>query len=390
MYLEGSSVCYICEKFNEEEVLNRHWATTTVDKILSNKIYIGNIEHGKKNKKDAQIFENVVPTIIDKTTFDMVQKRKEKNLKNFKRKRTYIFMQKILCPKCHKIMGGESSTSGTGDKHIYYKCNCCKKRISEKRIEKELLKFLNDMLDFFLIIDNSFKPSMCRDIELEISKYEKMKEEQNDKITRIKKEFMDGEIAAKFFEKELHYLEKEIKNIELKIVELKDLKQNNEHKQDALLFFNVKEIEKLKLKSEYVKEHNLWNQLSQEQKQYIINKYIDEIEINSDNNRNVSILNIIFNKNEIENIGYMFRNDCFDMIVDACDRDIILSNTKSEEETKSYISTLRNFYNIKETTIQAELLDINSFNMDDIIQIIPQEKSSKFEKNKFTILQIEI
>ena len=390
MYLEGSSVCYICEKFNEENVLNRHWATTTVDKILSNKIYIGNIEHGKRDKKNAQIFENVVPTIIDKTTFDCVQKRKEKNLKNFKRKRTYIFMQKILCPKCNKIMGGESSTSGTGDKHIYYKCNCCKKRISEKKIEKELLKFLNDMLDFFLIVDNSFKPSMCRDIELEITKYEKMKDELNDKVSRIKKEFMDGEIAAKVFEKELHYLEKEIKNIELKIIELKDLKQSNEHKQDVELFFNVKEIEKLKLKSEYVKEHNLWNQLSQDQKQYIINKYIDEIEISSDNNHNVSILNIIFNKNEIENIGLMFRNDCFDMIVNVEDRDIILSHVKSDEETKSYISTLRNFYNIKETTIQTELFDIAKFNSDEVIQIIPQEKKSKFEKNKFTILQIEV
>lgn len=390
MYLEGSSVCYICEKFNEENVLNRHWATTTVDKILSNKIYIGNIEHGKRDKKNAQIFENVVPTIIDKTTFDCVQKRKEKNLKNFKRKRTYIFMQKILCPKCHKIMGGESSTSGTGDKHIYYKCNCCKKRISEKKIEKELLKFLNDMLDFFLIVDNSFKPSMCRDIELEITKYEKMKVELNDKVTRIKKEFMDGDIAAKVFEKELHYLEKEIKNIELKIVHLKELKQSNNHKQDALLFFNVKEIEKLKMKSEYVKEHNLWNQLSQEQKQYIINKYIDEIKISSDNNHNVSILNIIFNKNEIENIGYMFRNDCFDMVVDTCDRDIILSNTKSDEETKNYVSTLRNFYNIKETTIQAELFDITQYEHDEIIQIISQKKKNKFEKNKFTILQIEV
>ena len=253
MYLEGSLVCYICEKFNEENVLNRHWATTTVDKILSNKIYIGNIEHGKRDKKNAQIFENVVPTIIDKTTFDCVQKRKEKNLKNFKRKRTYIFMQKILCPKCNKIMGGESSTSGTGDKHIYYKCNCCKKRISEKKIEKELLKFLNDMLDFFLIVDNSFKSSMCRDIELEIIKYEKMKVELNDKESRIKKEFMDGEIAAKVFEKELHYLEKKIKNIELKIVHLKELKQSNDHKQDVKLFFNVKEIEKLKVKSEYEK-----------------------------------------------------------------------------------------------------------------------------------------
>ena len=45
------------------------------------------------------------------------------------------------------------------------------------------------------------------------------------------------------------------------------------------------------------------------------------------------------------------------MVVDICDRDIILSNTKSDEETKNYVSTLRNFYNIKETTIQAELFE---------------------------------
>ena len=389
MYLEGSSVCHICEIFNEENVLNKHWATITVDKILSNKIYIGSIEHGKRDKKNTQIFEDVVPAIIDKTTFECVQKRKEKNLKNYKRKRTYIFMQKILCPKCHKIMGGESSTSGTGDKHIYYKCNCCKRRISEKKIESELMRFLNDMLDFFLIIDNSFKPSMCRDIDEEITKYEKLKKDLNDKITRIKQEFLDGEIAAKSFEKELHYLEKEIKNIEIKIAELKDLKQNNEHKQDVELFFNMKELEKLKLKSEYVKEHSLWSKLSQEQKQYIINKYIDEIEINSDNNHNISILNIIFNKNEIENIGLMLRNDCFDMIVNVKDRDIILSNIKSSEETKKYIDTLRKFYNVVETKITSELFDINDYS-EDIIQIIPQEKKNKFEKNKFTILQIEV
>ncbi len=389
MYLEGSSVCHICDIFNEENVLNKHWATTTVDKILSNKIYIGSIEHGKRNKKNTQIFEDVVPVIIDKTTFECVQKRKEKNIKNYKRKRTYIFMQKILCPKCHKIMGGESSTSGTGDKHIYYKCNCCKRRISEKKIESELTKFLNDMLDFFLIIDNSFKPSMCRDIDEEITKYEKLKKDLNDKITRIKQEFMDGEIAAKSFEKELHYLEKEIKNIEIKITELKDLKQNNEHKQDVELFFNMKEIEKLKLKSKYVKEHNLWSKLSQEQKQYIINKYIDEIEISSDNHHNISILNIIFNKNEIENIGLMFRNDCFDMVVNIEDKDVILSNVKSNEEIKKYIKTLRKFYNVVETKITSELFDINDYS-EDIIQIIPQEKKNKFEKNKFTILQIEV
>lgn len=388
MYLEGYSVCYICDTFNKENILNRNWPTTTVDKILSNKLYIGVIEHGKRNKDNVLIFEDVVPAIIDKTTFECVQKRKEKNLKNYKRKRTYIFMQKILCPKCHKIMGGESSTSGTGDKHIYYKCNCCKKRISEKKIEKELIKFLNDMLDFFLIIDNTFKPTISKDVELEIKKYEKLKDELNGKITKLKTSFVEGVLTPNDFQKKLKSLERDLENINNKLLKLNELKQNNDHKQDAKMFFNIKEIEKLKLESEYVKDNNLWYKLSQEQKQFIINKYIDEIEIES-NNCNISILNILFNKNEIENIGYMFRNDCFDMVVDLNDKDIILSDVKNEKQTKAYIEALRNFYNINETIIESESFDINEFN-DGIIQIIPQEKKNKFDKNKFTILQIEV
>ncbi len=388
MYLEGYSVCYICDTFNKENILNRNWPTTTVDKILSNKLYIGVIEHGKRNKDNVLIFEDVVPAIIDKTTFECVQKRKEKNLKNYKRKRTYIFMQKILCPKCHKIMGGESSTSGTGDKHIYYKCNCCKKRISEKKIEKELIKFLNDMLDFFLIIDNTFKPTISKDVELEIKKYEKLKDELNGKITKLKTSFVEGVLTPNDFQKKLKSLERDLENINNKLLKLNELKQNNDHKQDAKMFFNIKEIEKLKLESEYVKDNKLWYKLSQEQKQFIINKYIDEIEIES-NNCNISILNILFNKNEIENIGYMFRNDCFDMVVDLNDKDIILSDVKNEKQTKAYIEALRNFYNINETIIESESFDINEFN-DGIIQIIPQEKKNKFDKNKFTILQIEV
>ena len=390
MYLEGKSVCSICQTFNEENVLNRHWATTTVDKLLSNQIYIGNMEYNKRKKENIQLFENVVPAIIDKTTFAMVQKRKEKNLKNYKRKRTYIFMQKIYCPRCHKIMGGESSTSHTGDKHIYYKCNNCKKRISEKKIEKSLMKFLNDMLDFFLIIDNSFKPSMNHDIDNEIKRYDKLCDELKGKINRIKTAFLDGIIEAKELQKELNSLENEQLKCDKKIKELEKLKINNDHKQDVELFFNIKEIEKIKYKSSYVKENNLWDKLSQEQKQFIINKYIDSIEITIDKDNKISISNIIFNQNEIENIGYMFRNDCFDMVVSVEDRDVILSSYKNNQETESYISNLRNFYHIKEIEIDGELFDINEYNDDEIIQIIPQTKKNKFEKNKFKILKIGV
>lgn len=390
LYLDGMSVCSICKLFKEENVLNRRWPTTTVDKILSNQLYIGNSEYGKRTNNEIQIFENVVPAIIDKTTFDMVQKRKEKNLKNFKRKATYIFMQKIICPKCNKVMGGTSSTSKNKEKHLYYKCNCCKTRINEKKIEKELMKFLNDMLDFFLIIDNSFKPTLNKDVENEIKKYLTMKEDINNKITRIKTAFIDAIIDANIFQEELNELQRELENVEIKLNELEETKRNIEYKQDIETIFNIKEIEKMKMKSEYVKNHNLWKKLDSSQKYYIINKYIDEIKIDIDKNYNVSINDIIFNKNEIENIGYMFRSDCFDMIINIDERDAILSNYKNTFKTQEYIKSLREFYNIKETTIQADLFNINEYDKDNIIQIIPQERKTKFEKNKFTILEIEV
>lgn len=390
MYLDGSSVCSICKILNQENVLNRKWATTTVDKILSNQLYIGNMEYGKRSKSGIQIFENVVPAIIDKTSFEMVQKRKEKNLKNFHRKIVYIFMQKIRCPHCNKIMGGSSSTSKNKTKHTYYKCANCNTRINETKIERTLMKFLNDMLDFFLIVDNSFKPTLNKDTENDIKKFKQKEKELTEKSSRIKNAFINGLIEPTTLQAELKQIESDLEYVKNRLIELENIKESLEHKQDIKTLFNLKEIEKMKQKADYVKTNNLWKKLTKEQKQYLINKYIDEIEIDIDKDYNVSIVNIIFNKNEIENIGYMFRSDCFDMIVNINERDIILSNYTKEKDINKYVDKLRNFYNIKETIIQADSFDITELNTDDIIQIIPQEKNSKFDKNKFTILQIEV
>lgn len=251
------------------------------------------------------------------------------------------------------------------------------------------MEFLNDMLDFFLIIDNSFKPTLNKDVENEIKKYLTMKEDINNKITRIKTAFIDAIIDANIFQEELNELQRELENVEIKLNELEETKRNIEYKQDIETIFNIKEIEKWN-ETEYVKSHNPLEKIDSSQKYYIINKYIDEIKIDIDKKYNVSINDIIFNKNEIENIGYMFRSDCFDMIINIDERDAILSNYKNEFKTQEYIESLREFYNIKETTIQADLFNINEYDKDNIIQIIPQERKTKFEKNKFTILEIEV
>ncbi len=50
MYLNGKSICPICDNFNEENTLNRKWITITIDKILFNKIYIDCIKWQKKKR----------------------------------------------------------------------------------------------------------------------------------------------------------------------------------------------------------------------------------------------------------------------------------------------------------------------------------------------------
>lgn len=240
LYLDGLSVCSICKIFNEEEVLNRHWPTTTVDKILSNQLYIGNMEFGKRTDGTKQIFENVVPAIIDKTSFEMVQKRKEKNLKNFHRKLIYIFMQKVRCPKCGKIMGGSSSTSKNKTKHVYYKCANCNIRVNETKIENVLMKFLNDMLDFFLIVDNSFKPTLNQDTENKIKKYRKIENELKEKTNRIKQAFIDGLLEPTTLANELKEIESELELTKEKIKDLEQYQESLEYKQDIRTIFILK------------------------------------------------------------------------------------------------------------------------------------------------------
>lgn len=167
--MKGNSLCSIVKLFNEENILDREWKTRTIDDTLSNYKNIGFYQHRKRVKNEKTIlYEDVCPAIVDKHTFEIVQHQKEKNQKNHKRKHTYVYMQTVVCSKCSKMMGGGSCASKSNEKHIYYTCHTCKTVIAEKKLEKPLMNFLNDMFDYFLLIDNTFKPYLNKDTEAEV------------------------------------------------------------------------------------------------------------------------------------------------------------------------------------------------------------------------------
>ena len=390
LYIKGMAANAITKLLNEEKALNRKWIPTLVDRILSNEIYIGNYVHRKTiSIEESQTFIGVAPAIIEEEVFNIAQVQKQKNLKNYKRKQTYIFMQSVKCPKCGTIMGGCSSKSHTGEKHCYYHCAKCNTRISEKKIEKQMINFLDDMLDFFLLIDNTYKPYLYQDTESELKKCNKIINELETKEKRIKKVFVDGIVEELELKDELDFIKNQKKNTEEKIKDLSIKECSEDHKNEMRLIYNLKQLEQIKYKSYHVRKNKLWDKLPKEQKQELVFKYIDNISIEIDKKKNVSIKKININKKEIKNIGYMFRENCFDLVINSNDRNIILSNYKSKEDIESYIKSLSEFYKIKQSNYNFNSVNLEEFNKDnDLLQIIPNKKESRFDKENITLLSI--
>ena len=374
LYIKGIAANAITKLLNEEKALNRKWIPTLVDRILSNEIYIGNYVHRKTvSDEESQKFVGVAPAIIEEEVFNIAQIQKQKNLKNYKRKQTYIFMQSIKCPKCGTIMGGCSSKSHTGEKHCYYQCANCKTRVSEKKIEKQMINFLDDMLDFFLLIDNTYKPYLYQDTEKALKKCNKIIDELNTKEKRIKSAFVDGIVEEIELKDELDFIKNQRKITEEQIKDLTIKESTEDHKNEMRLIYNLKQLEQIKNKSYYVRKNHLWDKLSKEQKQELIFKYIDNISIEVDKKKNVSIKKININKKEIS----------------SNDKNLILSNYNSKEDLDSYIKSLSEFYNITQNNLNIDSINLEELNQkNSLLQIIPNKKQSRFDKENLTLLSI--
>jgi len=96
MYLEGKSYQQIDNIFNQEKVLEpKQWRDSTIQKILENRVYMGDYEQykriGKIQSIEPIIYMNVVEPIISRAMWEEAQIQKEKNQRAYARDRVYIF-----------------------------------------------------------------------------------------------------------------------------------------------------------------------------------------------------------------------------------------------------------------------------------------------------------
>ena len=58
----------------------------------------------------------------------------------------------------------------------------------------------------------------------------------------------------------------------------------------------------------------------------------------------------------------MFRENCFDILINSNDKNIILSNYQSNEDMEKYIKSLSEFYKINQSNLNIKSLNLEELN----------------------------
>lgn len=286
LYFEGKSYSTIANIFNEEKILNKtNWRDVRILKILSNPIYKGDYVAGKTVGRPIS-YENVVEPIVSKELWENCQAQKKKNQKNYMRTQHYIFLQKLRCPKCGRILAGGASHKIKADKwYFYYRCEDCKNNIKEEVIEKSVKKMLADILEYDNVVNEFFLPVLKAKIDNPKEQLEKELKSLHNKKDRIRKAYIDSLFTEDEYKEELSLIESQIELINAKLLENKQCEQLNFTPEDILLKRDMNYINHLKLPISYYAFNKCWKLLEREQKSNIIMRYIDDIELEMKGNK---------------------------------------------------------------------------------------------------------
>ncbi len=284
LYYEGNSYQTISNIYNEEKVFGKtNWCDSTILRILENEIYKGDYVHGKRTNHPTY-YENVVEPLVSKELWEECQVQKRKNSRNYKRDKEYLFLQKLRCPKCGRILGGNATRKKNGKVYYYYQCNVCKITIKETKIEDAVKTLLADILEYDNVVNEFFLPVLKSKIDNPKEELSKELKKLNSKKERIKKAYIDSLFTEEEFKEETKIIEEQTELINSKLLENEQAEQLNFTIDDILLKRDMDFINKVKLPISYYAFNENWDLLDRETKADIVMRYIDDVDLEMKDN----------------------------------------------------------------------------------------------------------
>ena len=349
LYYNGYSYQKISNLFNEEKVLGKeNWRDSTIVTILENEIYKGDFVHGKRTKHPTY-YEDVVEPIISKEMWADCQAQKKKNSRNYQRTLTYLYLQKLKCPKCSRILGGKATTKKNGNTYFYYYCNDCKIEFKEKIINDYFSQFIDELTEYDSVVNQFFFPMIKQKFDEPKEQLEKEIKEQNNKLERIKKAYINGVFELKEYNEEKKIVEKAISELESKLDTTDCVEELRFTPKDILLKRDIDFINKIKLDKEYQERTKTWKDYNRQEQAELIMKYVDDIELSLVGN-DVVVKQINFRDSICKPCQELFDKGYIDTTKLAIFGNVLgnirFSNYLAEEEVGEIIMRLRQYYDV--------------------------------------------
>lgn len=191
--ISGWSIFDIQTDLNQRGIKTRRggeWKKQSFSRLLSNEKYIGVYRFADV------VTEGGVPAILDRSTFDKVQKilsEKKKPRGKQRMNGEYLLTGKVFCGKCGSPMGAQCGTGKSGKKFDYYMCNrrrydhaCNKDNVPKDRLERAVAEAIKSEL-----MDDGFIDAVVSGYERSIAtmrndqKKEELQAELADVNTRL-------------------------------------------------------------------------------------------------------------------------------------------------------------------------------------------------------------
>lgn len=242
------------------------WCKTTVQKILSQQEYCGDIINFKtysksfknktryeNSKENWAVFKNVNEPIINRETFETVQKFISKTKRRAPKKENgerSIFNGLIYCGDCHSKMRYHTSTSNKeihyftcSDNKVDYRGKCPGRHYVRADALEEVVKLeLRRLVEMLEIDESYFAQLLLRKNDEEREKDKKFLESElqkaiarNNTVSQIYEKLYEdnviGKVSDEWFVELSHKYEKERMNLKAKIADtrhkIEELKNNN-------------------------------------------------------------------------------------------------------------------------------------------------------------------
>ena len=387
LYHKGMSYQKISTLFNKEQVLGKtNWRDSSIVAILENEIYKGDFVHGKRTKHPTY-YENVVEPIVSKEMWEECQVQKKKNSKSYQRTLTYLFLQKLRCPKCNRILGGKATQKKNGNIYYYYYCHDCKINFKESLVEEYFNDFVNELVEYDSVVNQFFLPMIKQKFDEPQEELKKDINKQKDKLERIKRAYINGVFSLEEYNDERKLVESALEKLQNELDEATSCETLNFTPQDILLKRDIDYINKVKLEKEYKERTKTWKDYTREEKSELIMKYVDDIKLGILNNY-IYVDNINFRESICKPCNELFDAGYIDVKTPIIFGNIVgqirFSNYLPEKEVGKHIMRLRQYYDVgfEEATYYVEdRIFYFNFIHDDraIVRVFPMEDYAKID-----------